>query len=255
VRGTTIVTPEEKFMFDLEGYIVIKNVLTPEEVAALNALADQRFTEKREQADRRMSAVSQWGAEAQALIDHPKIVPYMLELLGPKFRIDHDYCIFMTKGGRAGGLHGGEGHSDGEGDHWYRYRDGVMRNGLTVVTFFLTHADQGDGGFACVPGSHKSNFAKNLPDDVRMFERVPHYVTQPAVEAGDALIFTEALIHGTMPWAADHERRALLYKFSPGHSSWANTYYNPADYPTATEQQIRIMAAPSVGRRPNSIEG
>ncbi|MCB0120691.1 MAG: phytanoyl-CoA dioxygenase family protein [Caldilineaceae bacterium] len=246
-------TPEEKFMFDLEGYIVIKNVLTPEEVAALNALADQRFTEKREQADRRQSAVSQWGPEAQALIDHPKIVPYMLELLGPKFRIDHDYCIFMTKGGRAGGLHGGEGHSDGEADHWYRYRDGVMRNGLTVVTFFLTHADQGDGGFACVPGSHKSNFAKNLPDDVRKFARVPHYVTQPAVAAGDALIFTEALIHGTMPWAADHERRALLYKFSPGHSSWANTYYNPADYPTATEQQIRIMAAPSVGRRPDSI--
>lgn len=63
-----------------------------------------------------------------------------------------------------------------------------MRNGLTVVTFFLTHANQGDGGFACVPGSHKSKFTQNLPKDVRMFERVPHYVTQPAVEAGDAPI-------------------------------------------------------------------
>ena len=246
-------TPEEQFMFDLEGYIVIKNVLTPAEVAALNALADQRFTEKPELADRRTSAVSRWGTEAQALIDHPNIVPYLVELLGPKFRIDHDYCIFMTKGGRAGGLHGGEGHSGGEADHWYRYRDGVMRNGLTVVTFFLTHANQGDGGFACVPGSHKSNFTDNVPDDVRRFERVPHYVTQPAVEPGDALIFTEALIHGTMPWTADHERRALLYKFSPGHSSWAQTYYNPADYPTATAQQIRIMASPSVGSRPDSI--
>ena len=246
-------TPEEKFMFDLEGYIVIKNVLTPAEVTALNALADQRFTEKKEQADRRTGPVSRWGAEAQALIDHPNLVPYVLELLGPKLRIDHDYCIFMTKGGRAGGLHGGEGHSGGEADHWYRYRDGVMRNGLTVVTFFLTHANQGDGGFACVPGSHKSNFTDNLPADVRMFKRVPHYVTQPAVEAGDALIFTEALIHGTMPWTADHERRALLYKFSPGHSSWAQSYYNPADYPTASEQQRRIMASPSVGNRPNSI--
>ncbi len=246
-------TPEEKFIFDLEGYLLIKNVLTPAEVAALNTLADQRFTEKKELADRRAGAVSRWGAETQALIDHPNIVPYLLELLGPKFRIDHDYCIFMTKGGRAGGLHGGEGHSGGEADHWYRYRDGVMRNGLTVVTFFLTHANQGDGGFACVPGSHKSNFTDNVPDDVRRFERVPHYVTQPAVEPGDALIFTEALIHGTMPWTADHERRALLYKFSPGHSSWAQSYYNPADYPTATAQQIRIMASPSVGSRPDSI--
>jgi ectoine hydroxylase-related dioxygenase (phytanoyl-CoA dioxygenase family) len=88
---------------------------------------------------------------------------------------------------------------------------------------------------------------------VRRFERVPHYVTQPPVEAGDALIFTEALIHGTMPWTSSHERRALLYKYSPGHSSWASTYYNPADYPTATAQQIRIMAAPSIGSRPDSI--
>ena len=244
-------TPEEKFMFDLEGYIVIKNVLTPAEVAELNALADQIFTAKKDQADRRTSQVSRWGAPAQALIDHPNMVPYLLELLGPKFRIDHDYCIFMTKGGRAGGLHGGEG--DREADHWYKYRDGVMRNGLTVVTFFLTHANVGDGGFACIPGSHKSNFVDNVPADVRMFERRPHYVVQPAVEAGDALIFTEALIHGTMPWAADHERRALLYKFSPGHSSWASTYYNADDYPNVTDQQRRIMASPSVGNRPNSI--
>jgi len=244
-------TPEEKFMFDLEGYIVIKNVLTPAEVAELNVLADHTFSANKEKADRRTSQVSRWGAPAQALIDHPNIVPYLLELLGPKFRVDHDYCIFMTKGGRAGGLHGGEG--DREADHWYKYRDGVMRNGLTVVTFFLTHANVGDGGFACIPGSHKSNFVDNVPADVRMFERRPHYVTQPAVEPGDALIFTEALIHGTMPWTAEHERRALLYKFSPGHSSWASTYYNPDDYPDLTEQQRHIMAAPSVGSRPNSI--
>ena len=41
-------TPEEKFIFDLEGYIVIKNVLTPAEVSALNELANQQFTEKKE---------------------------------------------------------------------------------------------------------------------------------------------------------------------------------------------------------------
>ncbi|CAN5705742.1 hypothetical protein BH10CHL1_BH10CHL1_16960 [soil metagenome] len=245
-------TPEEKFMFDVEGYIVIKNVLTAAEVAELNALADSVFNEKKELDDRRKSQVSLWGAPTQALLDHPKVMPYLLELLGPKLRVDHDYCIFMTKGGRAGGLHGGEG--DREPDHWYKYRDGVMRNGLMVCTFFLTHANTGDGGFACVPGSHKSNFVNSLPEEVRMFKRVPHYVVQPAVEAGDALIFTEALIHGTMPWTAEHERRALLYKFSPGHSSWAPTYYNPADYPTATPQQLRMMTPPSVGSRVNVVQ-
>ena len=31
------------------------------------------------------------------------------------------------------------------------------------------------------------------------------------------------------------------------------TYYNPADYPSATEQQRRMMAPPSVGSRPNTV--
>lgn len=247
-------TPEEKFIFDLEGYLVIKNVLNADEVARMNQEADVAFPDDGENTGiRRTSKVSQWGPSFQALMDHPKIMPYLIELLGPKVRVDHDYCIFMTEGGRAGRLHGGE--TDRAPDHWYKYRDGVMRNGLTVVTFFLSHADEGDGGFTCIPGSHKSNFVDNVPDDVRNFERWPQYVRQPAVAAGDALIFTEALIHGTMPWTASHERRALLYKYSPGHSAWSQTYYDPADYQNPTEQQLRLMAAPSVGSRPDTVAG
>ena len=36
-------TPEERFMFDLEGYLIIKNVLTPEEIKRLNEVADATF--------------------------------------------------------------------------------------------------------------------------------------------------------------------------------------------------------------------
>jgi hypothetical protein len=250
-------TPEEKFSFDLEGYLVIKNVLSKAEVEELNALADEKFPfpedPDEEALDRRGFAVSRWGPATQKLIDHPKVAPYLSELLGPRFRIDHDYCIFMRKGGKKGGLHGGPGIPDGAPDHWYDYKDGTMRNGLCVLTYFLSPAREGDGGFACVPGSHKSNFKNALPDSVRSFERPAHYVAQPKVETGDALFFTEALIHGTMPWMADHERRALLFKYSPGHSAWMGGYYNPDDYKDLTEQQRRIMAPPSVGRRPASL--
>ena len=68
------------------------------------------------------------------------------------------------------------------------------------------------------------------------------------------IIFSETLIHGTLRWNADHERRALLYKYSPGHSAWSQSYYNPADYPGATQQQLRIMAPPSVDSRPDSTQ-
>jgi ectoine hydroxylase-related dioxygenase (phytanoyl-CoA dioxygenase family) len=130
----------------------------------------------------------------------------------------------------------------------------MMRNGLTVFTYCLSHAGPGDGGFGCIPGSHKSNFTVDIPDEVRTYQRAAHYVRQVEVEAGDLIIFTEALIHGTIEWTADHERRSLLFKYSPGHSSWSSTYYDAADYPEATEQQQRMLAPPSIGGRADTVE-
>ena len=117
-------TGEEKFQVDLEGYLIIKNVLTADEVAEMNDITDN--TE-------RQGPPSLWGEPFKRLIDHPKILPYLLDLLGPNVRLDHDYAIFMNGSERRGGLHGGEdgGRPGGpEGDHWYKYRDGIMRNGL-----------------------------------------------------------------------------------------------------------------------------
>jgi hypothetical protein len=68
-------TPEEKFMFDLQGYLVIKNVLTPAQVAELNAIADEKFPRPPGSTGQRTSRVSRWGAPFQALIDPPRSVP------------------------------------------------------------------------------------------------------------------------------------------------------------------------------------
>ena len=248
---------EQRFLFDLQGFLVVPGVLSAAELAALNAIADEkaeRYSSPVE--DWEKHQCSFWGQPLVDLIDHPKVVPYLLELVGPYFRIDHDYCIVMRQGDQRGGLHGGSHPVHAAGDHWYRYQDGVMRNGLTVFVFNLSDVGQGDGGFACVPGSHKSNFIDKLPPDVRSFERRPPYVVQPPLAAGDLLIFTEALIHGTMPWTAAHERCALLYKYSPGHSTWAQQGYNMSDYAKfeLTEQRKRIMQPPSIGGRRPSVQ-
>ena len=96
-----------------------------------------------------------------------------------------------------------------ESDHWYHYNDGVIRNGLMVATWALTDAKAGDGGFVCVPGSHKTNFINLLPTDAQSQEVMPEYVRQPAVKAGDVILFTEALMHGTRAWQGSDERRVV----------------------------------------------
>lgn len=255
-------TPEEKFMFDLEGYLVIKNVLSSEELKTLNEVVDREFPRdyEDEEADetsgnakgvRRAPRVSVWDVACQNLIDHPKVLPYLAELLGPRFRLDHDYGIFMQKGGKRGALHGGQ---PDRFHHYYRYQDGVMQCGLSVLTYVLSDAKAGDGGFACVRGSHKTNFRMNLPVDVRKFERVPHYVVQPEAKAGGAIFFTEALAHGTLPWTADYERKVLLFKFGPGHLISAPKGYDLNDYTDLTEQQKRILLPPGVHDRPDVME-
>ena len=40
-------TPEEKFILDLQGYLVIKNVLTDAELAELNEVAGSKFSLRR----------------------------------------------------------------------------------------------------------------------------------------------------------------------------------------------------------------
>src|SRR5688572_4848587 len=64
-RGSRM-TPEEKFMFDLDGYLLIKNVLTKDEVAELNAIADEKFPRPPDHTTgQRTSRVSRWGPAYQ----------------------------------------------------------------------------------------------------------------------------------------------------------------------------------------------
>jgi hypothetical protein len=65
---------------------------------------------------------------------------------------------------------------------------------------------------------------------------------------GDAIVFTEALTHGTLPWTADAARRTLFYKFSPHGTSWGGAYFHPDDfrhYPDMDDRKMAILEPPN----------
>jgi ectoine hydroxylase-related dioxygenase (phytanoyl-CoA dioxygenase family) len=249
---------EERYLFDLMGYLVIEDVLSPSEVAELNALIDRRDPWGEYPRHQRGSLVGEgnlhvgplhaWEEPFRRLIDHARLRTYLAEIIGPKFRFDHGYAIFMRKGGAQHRLHGGNAPYDPA--QYYHWRDGKMHNGLTVVSYALGDVNPGDGGFAAIPGSHKSNLP--CPSHFKTFERTGPWVLQVPQRAGSAIIFTEALTHGTWPWTADAERRSLLYKFSPGHMSWARDYPAAADVPEAdwSAAARQILTPPFVQQRP-----
>lgn len=235
----------ERYLFDLNGYIVIPNALGPDMIASLNAIMDEQIAANVEPDARthRFHRLLPWGDPYLELIDNPKVSPVLEELNGGSYRLDHEYADIIRSGKGPIGttLHGGAVPYDFS--CYYAFSNGTMRCGLVAVGFNLREVNPGDGGFGCVPGSHKANYP--FPMDWLDLETPPSCVTPVTGPAGTAIVFTEALAHGTLPWRASHERRTVFYKFSPAPLSWSRNYYNVDEYPGLTSRQREILQAPS----------
>ena len=102
---------EEKYLFDLRGFIVLKNVLKGPQIRDLSQrleafrehntspiLGSDRTTFRSEH-DPAWSSASllELGGSYLDLIDLPAIAPYLETLLGEHYRLDHDYAKIDSK--------------------------------------------------------------------------------------------------------------------------------------------------------------
>jgi hypothetical protein len=83
---------------------------------------------------------------------------------------------------------------------------------------------------------------------------VIHNVLKPAevaelngliVPAGSAVLFTEAVMHGTAPSRADHERRTLLYKYCVSQMAWSRARVLPPPGVPLTPRQQALLTEPA----------
>ena len=188
----------------------------------------------------------------RAMLAHPKTIPHLNTILGEGWRLDHGPgLIAMDKGCSGGMLHGNFDNAP------YFYREGRIFTGLCVIEYLLADEGPGDGGVCVVAGSHKANLA--CPEKMLKWEQYEEFVTEVNAKAGDAVIFSEACTHGTLPWTADHQRRAILYKYNAGHMSWGGGGMPgslPAYWDELTEPQQAALLLPSHhSRRPKPSNG
>ena len=231
---------EEKYLFDLKGYVNIEGVLDADDLTELNALIDaQNYADPADDNihSQRFGGFLSWENDAfRKLLNHPCLA----EIVGPKFRLDHVYGILMKEGNPGGTLHGGGTPYDPS--QYYVFRNDRMYNGLTVVSWALTNMLPEHGGFCCIPGSHKSNYP--CPPQFRPVKDNKTCMAPVHQKAGDAVIFTEALTHGTLPWTATHQRRSILFKYSPGHASWGHERYDDALRDLMTDEDQKLILEP-----------
>ncbi len=246
-----MMTDEQKYMFDVQGYTVIKGALDPDTVVRMRAEMDrQGIKDAQNNANlSRFSKFLSWGPDWRNLIDHPSVFGHLEELIAPKFRLDHAYGMAMSADGEKA-PEGNEMHHEanmfGYGC-FYVATGRAMHTGLIVVSYALTDIPPGAGGFICIPGSHKAAYP--TPHRLYSMKDNPMWRQVPQ-NAGDVLIFTEALTHGTMPWSLKTgERRSVLMKYCPGYMQWGGKPMD-SDIEGLTERQKNILAGPSVWSRP-----
>ena len=200
-----------------------------------------------------------WSKAYMDLIDNETMLPIMEEILGdpswghapahmpaelrPLFRLDHDNVHYKpgrnpTDGAdKGGGLHGGPSSFH-----------------ITCV-YELKTVGPNDGGFGCVVGTHKPANEQKLMDidgdwrrswcDTEWTSKLPNWdedvpVHRIEAKAGDCILFSEKLKHGTIPWAGSGERRTLFYKYVPFGMHHGDVAYDTND-PELTARQKRIL--------------
>jgi hypothetical protein len=265
-------TDYEKWLFDVQGYLHIPGALTPDQVTRMNAAIDahhdsihirtaEQSLDGREKSQGRRSAEKLKGVHGRGdfggylfwdrpwcdafreVIAPAQILRLLLGTVGPRFRLTATAGITMTKGSEGFILHGG---GTPELEHmrepfYHRFEGGRMYGGLMSVSYTLTDVEPGDGGFVCIPGSHKANYL--CPLEVRRLERDPGCVKHIPMKAGDAVIFTEALTHGTIPWQGETERRLLRYLYCPAIHGTHNPQYTELAA-QVTEPLQKLMLEP-----------
>ncbi|MEM7342604.1 MAG: phytanoyl-CoA dioxygenase family protein [Chloroflexota bacterium] len=227
---------EQKYLFDLQGYVVLKDVVPETVITACNAALD-RF-EQMEPADYPpplalgeakttdtlyISNIMEGDDAFLPLMDLPPVLDVIGEVTGGPYRLNHTYTIYRWGGGFT--------HLHMHGipiipKCQYHCRNGQMVSTLTKVVFPMLDCDAEDGCFAVIPGAHKSNFPKpwgKHPDENPVLTPVP-------AKAGDAIIFTEALTHGSTVNTSNRPRRTLYYCYSIGYMpDWGGQHLHFSD--------------------------
>ena len=207
---------EERFRFDLAGFMLRPAILNTDEVAEIREQIN-RIQEDPESLPPEHRAMP--GGPASLLIDHPKVIDVLHDIIGPDIRMEGTSCVVRNKGEAHGDLHGG-GPLQADPIFGYRVNNGRIHAGMVRVVFELTDMGKEDGGTHFVVGSHKANFPMH-PDHLSLDQgkRSPFLMSYEC-PAGSAVFFTENVCHAGPPWQRDTPRVAVLNAYSHLATHW-----------------------------------
>ena len=221
-------TQEQKYVFDMRGWLLVPGVLAEEEIGPMRQFC-YRLQRDRESLPEEQRTI--FGAPLQPLMDHPVVVGFMNEFLATPylaseecygFRMEMSFPALRSSRDAEPFKfhpHNGNGYFRMPGDgHMYHCLPGKAHSGLTRVIWELNEVEKGDGGTLFISGSHKSAFT--APESAYTPES-PLWDTY-SCPAGSVVFFTEAVSHSGVPWAnPERDRVAVFNAYNDVNSRWS----------------------------------
>ena len=276
-----MVDPLDVYLFDLRGYIHVPAALSAAEVAACNSTLDgiprlepgQWFGHVHGHTygtkdGYNYQQIYEAGEAFEQLIDHPSWFERIKFFVGGEGTFDYhhgplfiDECFASFRGpGEAIGIHSG-GTPPSLRNH-FRYHAGRFMCGQVNALVALTDIGPGDGGTMLIPGSHKANFPHPHQDRHRMkpegatVEGIEGAVEVP-MQAGDAIIFTDGIAHGSARRINAGQRRVCVIRYGPSWGNFRHGYAPSAQLLARLTPQRRRIVQPLdlLPREPQMQEG
>ena len=220
---------KEFFHWDLCGHLVLQGVMDEEWLAAANEAIDKnpdRISHGGSAAGDstplagtgvgRSSMGDPWGLPApygepfQRMIADPALVQRLNWIMGSGFECMMCNGFLSGKGSSGHSLHSPA--TPAKVTNHYRQQNGRVYAEYLNVAWQLRDVTPADGGFVCVPGSHKTAYP--MPDGIHTCENEMGLVKHVAMKAGDVLLFLgSAQAHGAYPWTGEQNRRMIFFQY------------------------------------------
>lgn len=255
-RPFPALTPEQRLYLDVNGYVIIPNALSDNEVKELLETIygiERSYRETGQlpgpnchlSSDRedyfRIDNLPHLADSFFRYLTHPYIVGMAEEIVGGSVRLEQSDAHIRRPVDVGGG------------PHKYGFHRGInpgfshVSNGLYHFTFVkaltnLTDLGPGDGGTTVIAGTHKISPEVSQEEIVGAAIRDPRMIHHVEAPAGSVLLFFESLIHASGIIESDRDRVLILGGYTPPmFQAWSGYEADPAFAATVSEGDRSLL--------------
>ena len=215
---------EFDYLFDLNGYYILKNVINLEDIKKANKIIQNIekkknselpknifFGKKKNKKELYISNILELDKIFEKFASLPIFLKLIKRVTGNSnfFRLNSAVAMSKLKKKSFTYLH--MRNLPHHPKIFYFTKNEKIFSNISKILIPLCNNKMSDGGFAVIPGSHKSNFVRPFNNNpIKNLTCLKHLDVEP----GDAVIFTEALAHGSLTNNSNKIRRILSYMYT-----------------------------------------